>query len=85
MYDPDAPTGSGWWHWLVFNIPVNINGLPENASDKILSLMPQGAVQSINNADICGYEGPYPPIGDKAHAYIITIYALNIEKLGVRF
>ena len=79
MYDPDAPTGSGWWHWLAFNIPATVLEIPENAGNVTLELMPFGVIQSINNGDLYGYEGPYPPIGDRAHEYKITVFALRVE------
>ena len=83
MFDPDAPTGSGWWHWVVFNIPATVSEIPERAGDISLHLMPKGVVQSRNNRGEFGYEGPCPPIGDGPHAYIITIYALDVKYLDL--
>lgn len=76
MYDKDAPTGSGFWHWVVFNIPANVRELPSNAGDIEKKLMPIGAVQSINDTGNNGYVGPAPPAGP-SHQYIITVYALK--------
>lgn len=81
VYDPDAPTGSGWWHWVVFNIPAGINGLPKNAGDPAAKLAPAGSVQSSTDFGKPGYGGPCPPAGDKPHRYQITVYALKIDKL----
>ena len=78
VYDPDAPTGSGWWHWVVFNIPANVSSLNEGAS---LKNMPQGAIESVTDFGSVGFGGFCPPKGDKAHRYIFTVYALKIEKL----
>ena len=79
MYDPDAPTGSGWWHWIVYDIPKNIHSLKSNAS--ALHFLPQGAVEGITDYQTRGFGGACPPKGDKPHRYIITIYALDIAKL----
>lgn len=83
MYDPDAPTGSGFWHWVVFDIPSNIKELKAGAGNVKSHLAPQEAIQSINDVGIMGYIGPCPPKGDGFHQYIITVYALDTEKLGL--
>ncbi len=83
MYDPDAPTGSGWWHWIVFDIPSDINQLVTNAGNTSLQLMPEGAIQSITNFGTGGYGGPCPPENHGLHQYIITVYALKTKKLGL--
>lgn len=82
MYDPDAPTGSGFWHWVVFDIPANVNELVTNAGNVKLNLAPKNAIQSITDYGIKGFGGPCPPEGHGLHQYIITIYALKTEKLG---
>ena len=81
MYDPDAPTGSGWWHWVVFNIPLGTTSLPKDAGDVKKRLMPQGAIQSRNDYGAFGYGGPCPPPGDKPHHYQITVFAVDVDKL----
>src|SRR5580693_9505377 len=81
VYDPDAPTGSGFWHWVVFNIPAGVTSLPKNAGDPKASLMPTGAVQSGNDAGTKGYFGPCPPKGDRPHHYHITVFAVDVDKL----
>ncbi|ARV07349.1 kinase inhibitor [Polaribacter sp. SA4-10] len=83
MYDPDAPTGSGWWHWLVFDIPVNAKELVSGAGNTALNLTPEGAIQSITDYGANGYGGPCPPEGHGLHQYIITVYALKTDKLGL--
>lgn len=83
MYDPDAPTGSGWWHWVVFDIPANIQELVSNAGNITLNLAPKGAVQSVTNYGVPGFGGPCPPEGHGLHRYIITVHALKVGKLGL--
>ncbi|WFU45290.1 YbhB/YbcL family Raf kinase inhibitor-like protein [Bradyrhizobium sp. CB82] len=81
MYDPDAPTGHGWWHWLVFNIPGNVDGLPKGAGDAKAGLMPKAVIQGRNDFGADGYGGPCPPPGNKPHRYRITVFALDVERL----
>jgi len=83
VHDPDAPTGSGWWHWIVYNIPAKVTSLPAGAGKADGSLLPQGAVQSNTDFGSPGYGGPCPPLGDKAHRYVFTIFALKVEKLDL--
>ena len=84
MYDPDAPTGSGWWHWVIFNIPPDISSLAAGAGKPGGSGEPQRAVQSMTDFGEPGYGGPCPPAGHKAHRYIFTVYALKIEQLSLK-
>jgi Raf kinase inhibitor-like YbhB/YbcL family protein len=81
VYDPDAPTGSGWWHWIMFNIPASVTTLPAGAGDPAAGKAPQGAVQSRTDFGKPGYGGPCPPKGDKPHRYIFTVYALKVDKI----
>lgn len=81
VYDPDAPTGSGWWHWLAVNIPADVNKIASNASKT--HTMPEGTVETMTDYGFSGFGGACPPNGDKAHTYIFTVYALNTEKLDV--
>jgi Raf kinase inhibitor-like YbhB/YbcL family protein len=83
MYDPDAPTGSGWWHWLVFDLPSSVKEIASNAGKSSLNLMPKEAIQSITDFKAYGFGGPCPPKGHGIHQYIITIYALDVDKLGL--
>ena len=82
MYDPDAPTGSGWWHWVVYNIPASATVLDAGAGNTDGKL-PSGAMQGRTDFGTTGYGGPCPPKGDKPHRYIFTIYALKTAKLDV--
>jgi len=81
IYDPDAPTGSGWWHWVVYNIPASTTSLPKDAGDPSKGLLPKGAVQSRTDFGTVGYGGPCPPPGDKPHHYRITVFALDVDQL----
>ncbi len=81
VYDPDAPTGSGWWHWTIFNIPKNTTKLVENAGDPGSGLAPKESTQSMTDFGKPGYGGACPPAGDKPHRYIFTVHALDVEKL----
>jgi Raf kinase inhibitor-like YbhB/YbcL family protein len=81
VYDPDAPTGSGWWHWVMFNIPSSVNSLAQGAGDPSAGKAPQGAVQSRTDFGKPGYGGPCPPKGDKPHRYIFAVYALKVDKI----
>ena len=80
MYDPDAPTGSGWWHWVAFNIPASATKLAADAS-AAAGGMPAGTVQSMTDFGKPGYGGPCPPQGAKPHRYIFTVYALSLDKI----
>ncbi len=84
MFDPDAPTGYGWWHWIVCNIPADIHGLPRGAGLNRAKALPKGAVQCKNDYGETGYGGPCPPKGDRPHRYIVTVYALDVAHLPVR-
>jgi len=83
VYDPDAPTGSGWWHWVMIDIPATVNSLPEGAGDPAAGKAPQGARQMRTDFGQPGWGGPCPPQGDKPHRYIFTVHALKVDKLDV--
>lgn len=83
MYDPDAPTGSGWWHWVIFDIPATITELKTDAGNVAKKLAPEGSIQSTTDFGKEGYGGPCPPEGHGFHTYIFTIYALKTDKLGL--
>ena len=83
LYDPDAPTGSGWWHWLVFDIPANIESLNANAGNLAKAVAPKDSVQSVTSFGTPGFGGACPPQGDKPHQYIFTVYALKVARLGL--
>lgn len=79
VYDPDAPTGSGWWHWVVFNIPKDKTTLEKGFGNKEST----NIVQSVTDYGITGFGGACPPLGDKAHRYVFTVYALDVDKLDL--
>ena len=82
MFDPDAPTGSGFWHWVAVNIPASVSELPNGAS-KNAAKLPAGTLETRTDLGAPGYGGPCPPAGDKPHRYIFTLHALKVEKLDV--
>jgi Raf kinase inhibitor-like YbhB/YbcL family protein len=82
-YDPDAPTGSGWWHWVIFNIRADVHRLPADAGNVKLSLAPEGSIQSRTDFGKPGYGGACPPKGHGVHRYIFTVFALDVESLGL--
>jgi Raf kinase inhibitor-like YbhB/YbcL family protein len=83
MYDPDAPTGSGWWHWVVINIPADVTELAANAGALNSTTLPKGSVQGRTDFGMAAWGGTCPPQGDKPHRYIFTVYALKTDKLDV--
>ena len=78
IYDKDAPTGSGFWHWIIYNIPADITELPSDAGNPAKNLAPAGSMQGNNDAGMPGYLGPCPPPGP-IHEYLITVYALKTK------
>ena len=83
IHDKDAPTGSGWWHWLAFDLPASTMSLPAGAGDPAKNMMPAGAIQSRTDFGAPGYGGPCPPPGHGPHQYIVTVHALKTDKLGL--
>jgi Raf kinase inhibitor-like YbhB/YbcL family protein len=83
VHDPDAPTTSGWWHWLVFNIPADVTSLEEGASVTAKNKLPAGALEAFTDYGSVGFGGACPPKGDKPHRYNFTLYALKVEKLDL--
>lgn len=83
VYDPDAPTGSGWWHWVIYNLPPAISSLPAGAGDPSRNLAPTGATQAITDYGTRGFGGACPPVGDKPHRYVFTLHALKVESLDL--
>jgi Raf kinase inhibitor-like YbhB/YbcL family protein len=79
-FDPDAPTGSGFWHWVVVNIPPDVTELPLGASS---ARMPAGALEVRTDFGKPGYGGPCPPEGDHPHRYLFTVYAVGLDRLPV--
>src|SRR6516225_8310767 len=83
-FDPDAPTGSGFWHWLVVNIPPNITELALDAGNPRSPKLPQGALQTRTDFGAPGYGGPCPPQGDHPHRYLFTVFAVGADKIDVK-
>ena len=83
VYDPDAPTGSGWWHWSVINIPADVTELKPDAGNVSGANLPQGAKNVRIDYGVAGWGGVCPPAGDKPHRYIFTVHALKTDKLDI--
>lgn len=83
VYDPDAPTGSGWWHWYVVNIPANVMELPADAGAAGGANLPKGAMQVKTDYGTAAWGGVCPPPGDKPHRYVFAVYALKTDKIDV--
>ena len=82
-YDPDAPTGSGFWHWVVVNVPATVNELALDAGNPKADKLPKGALQTRTDFGEPGYGGPCPPPGDHPHRYIFTVFAVSQDILPV--
>lgn len=82
VYDPDAPTGSGWWHWVVFNLPASTTSLPADFGN-LTKQQSIYAIQSITDYGQLGFGGACPPDGDKPHRYFFTVHALNVDMLDL--
>jgi Raf kinase inhibitor-like YbhB/YbcL family protein len=83
VYDPDAPTGSGWWHWIAFNIPADVQQLPVGAGNPKSDPAVDGMIQHRSDYGTPGYCGACPPKGDKAHRYQFKVFALDVERLEI--
>jgi len=82
-YDPDAPTASGFWHWAVADLPVDITELPADAGNPDAGLLPPSAVVLRNDAGMARYVGAAPPAGHGMHRYFFMIHAVDVETLGI--
>lgn len=82
-FDPDAPTGSGFWHWAVFNIPADVHSLPAGAGEPHGALLPDGAVTLPNEYRLAQYSGAEPPEGTGIHRYYFVVHAVDVESLDI--
>jgi Raf kinase inhibitor-like YbhB/YbcL family protein len=82
-FDPDAPTGSGFWHWAVANIPATVTELPAGAGDPDSSKLPPGAITLSGDAGAARYIGAAPPPGHGPHRYLFAVHALDLEQLPI--
>lgn len=83
VFDLDAPTGSGWWHWVLLNIPISYKEIPRGFGTPNRFTINDGISQVRNDYSAFSYGGPCPPVGDKKHRYVFTIYALDTDKINL--
>lgn len=83
VYDPDAPTGSGWWHWFVVDLPAGTTQLAAHAGAQGSQGLPAGARQIRNDYGVHAWGGVCPPPGDKPHRYVFTVHALSVPRLDI--
>lgn len=83
VYDPSAPTGAGFWHWAVVDIPASVTSLESGAGDDDGKALPPGAFQLKNDASLARYLGAAPPAGHGKHEYFIAVHALDVDTLGI--
>jgi Raf kinase inhibitor-like YbhB/YbcL family protein len=84
LFDPDEHGDpSGWWHWIVYDLPANTHSLPKGAGVERSTVLPAGTMQGRTDLGNDAYHGPCPDKGDPPHRYTFTIYALSVEKLDV--
>jgi Raf kinase inhibitor-like YbhB/YbcL family protein len=82
MYDPDAPSGSGFWHWALADIPASVTGFPTGAGDGTGEHLPTGSFHLPNDARLARFTGGAPPPGDGHHRYVIVVQAIGVERVG---
>ncbi|WP_035792524.1 YbhB/YbcL family Raf kinase inhibitor-like protein [Kitasatospora mediocidica] len=82
-FDPDAPTGSGWWHWVLFDIPADVTELASGVGSGDFPGLPDGAIHARNDFGTKNFGGAAPPPGHGPHRYVFTVHAVGVEKLGL--
>jgi len=82
-FDPDAPTGSGFWHWAVFDIPADVTSLPTGAGSPDSTDLPAGAITLKGDAGVAQFVGAAPPAGHGPHRYFFVVHAVDVDSLGV--
>lgn len=83
VYDPDAPTASGFWHWAVVDIPASVTELPTGAGTANSETLPKGSFQLKNDAGFAGFVGSAPPPGHGKHRYFVVVHAVDVASLGI--
>ena len=83
IYDPDAPTASGFWHWALADVPAGVTSLPSGAGGTDGAALPSGVLRVANDAGTLGYVGAAPPAGHGTHHYYIAVHAVDVETLGL--
>jgi hypothetical protein len=82
-FDPDAPTGSGFWHWVVYDLPATVTELPTGAGDLGGAHLPAGAKMLAGDAGLRQYVGAAPPVGHVQHRYFFVVHAVDVPSLGL--
>ncbi|MDH6109031.1 Raf kinase inhibitor-like YbhB/YbcL family protein [Kitasatospora sp. MAP12-15] len=82
-FDPDAPTGCGWWHWVLFDLPADVTALPAGVGSGDFPGLPAGAIHARNDYGSKNFGGAAPPAGHGPHRYAFTVHALSVDKLGL--
>lgn len=83
VYDPDAPSGSGWWHWMLYDLPADTDRLDPGVGTLNSSNLPGHAMQALSDYGVAAWGGTCPPVGDKAHRYVFTVHALKVDQLDI--
>lgn len=83
VFDPDAPTGSGYWHWAVHDLPSSVTALPADAGNPDSGLLPKGAITIANESRAKRFQGASPPAGHGDHRYVFTVSALDVDHLDL--
>ena len=82
-FDPDAPTGCGWWHWLLLDVPASVTSLAQGVGSEAGDQLPPGAWHLTNSYGTAAFGGAAPPPGDYPHKYVFAVHALDVAQLGI--